>query len=217
MAIQKIRDMRALEEQGSAFNAKRENIPDRIKREWPIQPTANKESYYVRPDIAPILNNKFGNRTDLFKTWAGPYFKMMAFLKGATTGMLSWSMFHPLHIMDIVTSDISHDAYLRRRAGKGNWGDALNEASNLVPGASGIYHTARASTRYRDAVNVLKGRVDLKDVDEATHRDIKDFQDMGLTVRISPERMMQFCGRTAKPDAALHSRGAGRPPGFDGR
>ena len=194
--IQKIRDMRQLEAEGLAFNTslKGKNIPA-SRKGW-VDPsnifaTPDKQSYYVDPDIIPVLNNKFDPR-DLFRTAGGPIFKFIASLKGAVAAKVSWSLFHPLHIMDITQADVATDSLQRILAGHGNWSDAGNLAMNEVPFAGSIPAGTRAYLKYADAVNYLKGRMDFDQLTPDQQRDVKDFIDMGLVVDTSQEREMQF-------------------------
>ena len=195
-AIQKIRDMRQLEAQGLAFNTtlKGKNIPP-ARKGW-VDPsnifaTPDKQSYYVDPAIIPVLNNKF-DPSDLFRTAGGPVFKFVASLKGAVAAKVSWSLFHPLHIMDITQADVATNSLERILAGKGNWSDVGNLVLNEIPFVGSLPAGTRAYLKYADATNYLKGRLDFDQLTPDQQRDTKDFIDMGLVVDTSQERQMQF-------------------------
>jgi hypothetical protein len=224
--IQKIRDLRELESSGLAYNTKSPNLPSSVK-DWEIMGAANHETYHVSPRVHPVLNNKF-DPSDIYKVpVVGPYAKFSQSLKGAVAAKLSWSGFHPLHILGITNADAGAIAVNRIMAGKGTWANWFDLLSQGVPVAGGIPRATWAYLKYGDVTNALQGRADLNRLPQSVIQDMNDVTAMGIVPEINSERQMQFMKwmhdslpSWAKQDSMFGSliKGAGRqlvdPVGF---
>src|SRR5271165_1086279 len=191
-AVREIRVLRELEKEGYAWEANRKDIPQQYRKPELKLDTADGKSYVIDPDLVPLWNNAF-DKNSVFN--ANPVSKVFFGLANKAKGMaaytVSFSAYHPIHIMGITSADVASNALWRMRHGEINWKNAWDAAIGITPAGS-IYHTTAASRRYRGPVSFLQGRIEFKDLDPGDQRAVQDFQDMGLTVEVNHERGLQF-------------------------
>lgn len=204
---------------------KKISVPAKVPYDWTDSfNAADGKTYMMSPEAGAVMKNAFGPSRlyDAIDMLPGHFFNAF---KGLVSATLSWSQFHQLHMgLGIIPAEAITEHEMRIAKGleslpvgaakavgstiEGYWTipvSTLRMFSSLFPLSPKFKdplfdRMIPTVMRHHDLIDVMQG-VDGADYDKLTlqsKRDYHDLQDMGVVVRPSHERYLQWVGWLAK-------------------